>query len=99
MGSIQYSNMPSFGNLNALDTKTGVRTKKSMPVSVDKGCPTQDSLHSPGDNSEAISHFWSNFASDEAKEQHVIDERKQRSMLYNRESAKRSRLWKQQHLE
>ena len=94
MKSIQYGNMPSSENLNAPGAKTGVPTKKSMPVSVDKGCPTQDSLHSPRDNREAISHFWSNSASDEAEEQHVIDERKQRRMLSNKESARRSRLRK-----
>ena len=76
MKSIQYGNTPSSVNLNAPGAKAGVPTKKSMPVSVDKGCSTQDSLHSPGDNSEAISHFWSNFTSDEAEEQHMIDERK-----------------------
>ena len=99
MKSIQYGNTPSSINLNAPRAKAGVPTKKSMPVSVDKGCPTQDSLHSVGDNGEAVSQFWSNSSFDEAEEQHVIDERKQRRMLSNRESGKRSRLRKQQHLD
>ena len=45
MKSIQYGNTPSSANLNAPGAKTGVPTKKSMPVSVDKGCLTHDSLH------------------------------------------------------
>jgi hypothetical protein len=99
MGSTQYTNMPFSVNLNTPGAKTGVPTHRSVPVSVDGGCPTQDSLHSPGDNGEAISHFWSNSASDEAEEQQVIDVRKHRRMLSNRESARRSRLRKQQHLD
>jgi len=102
MGSTQYTNMPFSANLNTPGAKTGVPTHRSVPVSVDGGCPTQDSLHSPGDNGEAISHFWSNSASDEAEEQQVIDVRdvrKHRRMLSNRESARRSRFRKQQHLD
>jgi hypothetical protein len=64
--------MPFSANLNTPGAKTGVPAHRSVPVSVDGGCPTQDLLHSPGDNGEAITHFRSNSASDEAEEQQVI---------------------------
>ena len=37
MKSIKYGNTPSSIDLNAPTDKTGVPTKKSMPVSMDKG--------------------------------------------------------------
>ena len=66
---------------------------------MDKGMPNSGFIASHGDNGEPISHFRCNSASDEVEEQHVIDERRQRRMLFNKESAKRSRLRKQQHLD
>lgn len=48
-------------------------------------------------NSATSDQLLSNSASDE--EQTVVDERRQRRMLSNRESARRSRLRKQQHLD
>jgi len=100
MGSTQYNNMNSSVNLEAVPgAKTAVPTKKSVPVSVDKRCPTVDSLNYPGGNGEAISHSRSISASDEAEDQLVIDVRKQRRMLSNRESARRSRLRKQHHMD
>eukprot|EP01018_Ginkgo_biloba_P027250 Gb_20332 [translate_table: standard] len=106
----QYSQMPVTknsmcfaSNLNAVESKTVVPTKRSGPMSVEKSYPHQDSVHSSssasGSNAGAVSHSQSNSASDEAEDQHVIDERKQRRMLSNRESARRSRLRKQQHLD
>lgn len=99
LDSSQYNNMNFAANLDASGAKTAVPTKKPVRVSVDKRCPTQDSLHSPGGNGEAISHSRSISASDEAEDRQLIDVRKQRRMLSNRESARRSRLRKQHHME
>lgn len=95
MGSTQYNNMNFSANLVvAPGAKTAVPTKRSVPM-----CPTQDSWHYPGGNWEAISNSQSNSASDEADDQQVINVRKKRRMLSNRESARRSRLRKQQQLD
>lgn len=101
MGSTQtqYNNMNFSANLDASGAKTAVSTKRSMPMAVDKRCPIQDSFHSLGGNWEAISNSQSNSASDEADDQQAINVRKKRRMLSNRESARRSRLRKQQHLD
>jgi len=99
MGSTQYNNMNFSANLDASGAKTAVSTKRSMPISVDKRYPIQDSFHSLGSNWEAISNSQSNSASDEADDQQAINVRKKRRMLSNRESARRSRLRKQQHLD
>jgi len=82
-------------NLGAPGAKAAVSTKISMRMSVENRCPTQDSLNSLGGNWEAISNCQSNSASDEANDQQVINVRKKRRMLSNRESARRSRLQQQ----
>ncbi|GLJ09369.1 hypothetical protein SUGI_0107550 [Cryptomeria japonica] len=97
----QYSNIcidsnsmyqPS-SNLISCQTKP---TKRSV-LSVEKMGPSHDALNSSssasGGNGETISP-----SDDEAENQHMIDERKQRRMLSNRESARRSRMRKQQRL-
>lgn len=99
MGRTQYGNMSFSANLNTPGSISEVPTEGSVPVSVNEGYPTHDSLHSPGANGEAISHFWRHSASNKAEEQPVREERKQRRMLSNRESARRSRLRKQHHLD
>eukprot|EP00253_Pinus_taeda_P005924 PITA_05924 len=99
MGSTQQNNVNFSANLNAPGAKTAMPTKKSGTVSLDERCPTEDSLWCPGGNGEAISHYRSISASEEAEDQHVIDVRKQRRMLSNREAARRSRLRKQHHMD
>lgn len=55
----------------------------------------------PGEFLAQSSSFSYNSTSDEAEEQQksIIDERKQRRMISNRESARRSRMRKQKHLD
>lgn len=98
-GSTQHDNVNFSGNGNVPELKSAAPTKRSVSVSVDNKCPTQDSLHSPGRNGEAISYSRSNSASDEAEDRQVIEVRKKRRMLSNRESARRSRLRKQLRLD
>lgn len=96
MGRTQYGNMSFSANLNTPGSISEVPTERSVPVSVNEGWyPTEDSLHSPGRNGEAMSHIWGHSASDKTEEQQVREERKQKRMLSNRESARRSRLRKQ----
>lgn len=99
MGSTQYNNMNFAAHLNVSGAKTIVPTKKSVRESVDERCPTQNSLYSPGASGEGISLSRSILASDEAEDQQGIDVRKQRRMMSNRESARRSRLRKQHHFD
>ena len=97
IGNTQCSNMPFSDNLNVPGAKTVALTKRSADH---KKCPTQNSLRAPaGRNGEAILDFRSNSASDEAEEQQVIDERKQKRMLSNRESARRCQRRKQHQLD
>jgi len=99
MGSTQYNNMNFSANADDPGAKTAVPSKRPVPVSLDKRCRTQYSLHSPGRNGEAISYSWNNSTSDETEDRQVIDVRKKRKMLSNRESARRSRLRKQLHFD
>lgn len=87
--------MPFFANLIAPDPKNRVPTERSVVVN---RCPNQDSLHSGASEGDGITHSQSNSASYEAEEHQVIDERKQRRRLSNRESARRSQLRKHNHL-
>lgn len=99
MESTQYNNIHFSAVGENPAAKTALPMRISVPVSVDQRYLTQDSLHSPGPNGKAVSNSWSNSTSDGTEDWRVIDVRKKRKMLSNRESARRSRLRKQLHLD
>lgn len=97
--AVGVSSMQPSCTLNDLEANTTVPIKRPAFVVPQAQDSVRCCSSASGGNAEAVSHSQSNSASDEAEDKHSIDERKQRRMLSNRESARRSRQRKQQHLD
>ncbi|KAJ6899461.1 basic leucine zipper 43-like [Populus alba x Populus x berolinensis] len=83
-GMMQQSNIPSF-HFNRLLSNL---QNSSLPQPVYEFAPQSSSLSNNSTSDESEEHQLS-----------IIDERKQRRMISNRESARRSRMRKQKHLD
>ncbi|XP_031480103.1 basic leucine zipper 43-like [Nymphaea colorata] len=86
-------------NISAANTSS-VPGFNSSSFSMPPYLPSCFQIHSPSQEFTSQTSSWSSSASDEAEEhQSMIDERKKRRMLSNRESARRSRMRKQRLLD
>ncbi|GMN57603.1 hypothetical protein TIFTF001_026706 [Ficus carica] len=100
----QYYNMISVQNNNNVNNTPNIQFNSNRLLSSSQFYNFQFPCHPQQDMNAATAQpscFSSNSTSDEADEQQLslINERKQRRMISNRESARRSRMRKQKHLD